>query len=430
MKSSHHSSSNNPKAALTNHFKKIDAAEIKAEKLSLMPSLFLQLQAAPMQLSEYFHTDHYLPYPSYSYELDAVTQIVIYLPARPITPEDFYELALVVSNPDAVFTKSIKIYSGSNEIQRDLASLKHFEYSLLAVAAKVGYVPAIEALNKYLENGDLSAQQHLNAVYIYKQDSSEEIKLSLPKKPVTPQDYFDLAQALLDNEPYKNNYVDIYYGVEIELQKKSLFDFIFNLLSDASKAGHMASRDVIIDSVMEGGIPQANKHFPHIPLKIYKNEKDQIAISLPRIFQTGNELYQLGKNILKIYKIHQDKNENLTGPLKGEYYEILDASKAVTLANIFINIAHDLATKEQLLLTEHTVRCQRNLEVAPLLTLAQKRVPATRVARELPVIMRDLMNSGITLFSLEKQTQVSQAYTVDICSDYSDESASPRSAFN
>jgi hypothetical protein len=176
-------------------------------------------------------------------------------------------------------------------------------------------------------------------LFNYKAGSNEEVALYSLKHPQTPNDFYELAMKIKAGEDrFHGGYFDVYYNGQLA-GPETLKWFMFNILDDAAKAGHLPARHELIEATIKGD-PEARKH---VTLKAYHGIQG-LSIMLPRKFKTSEELRRLGSDLI----IQCQKGNCVDDkPLVGPYYELANAKDAAALGKGLRAFSEELRKLEE-----------------------------------------------------------------------------------
>jgi hypothetical protein len=258
---------------------------------------------------------------SYSYTLylaNTAQDVCVYLHKKPVTAEDFYELAV------AIETKALRADAITvDNAPADAVLRGQFQLSLLQDAAMVGFIPAKQKLA--LRTLNQAARSRFDFLYSYK----EETLLFLAGKPETPEAFYQLAQTIADRSDARVPpvYVCLHNGTA-QASTAALKALQFSLLNDAAKAGYEPAIDAIIDAVILRNDADAKKYFSLEKFNILGYN-----IKLPRRFHTADDYYLLGTALI----IRKDSAHGQ--PVRGHFFEIEDGIYAERLGRTLVQIA-------------------------------------------------------------------------------------------
>jgi hypothetical protein len=181
--------------------------------------------------------------------------------------------------------------------------------------------------------------EHLGVKFLfsYKAGSMEEVALYSLKHPETPDDFYELAMRIkAGKDRFQGGYFDVYHYGEVA-KPEVLKAFMYNILSDAAKAGHPLAKNALIEAVMQGDKAARN----HVTLKEYPIHG--ISIMLPRTFKSAQDLGKLGSDLLKAHRDHKDVVDQ---PLVGPYFELANGKDAEFLGKYLRKLSDDIAKRE------------------------------------------------------------------------------------
>jgi hypothetical protein len=258
------------------------------------------------------------------------TLLTILTHQPPVTPDDFFALALAINNQSLYYDRNVIVCDEAGERVGEQAQII-FIYSILQDAALAGHAGAAKALANLKQ--DAQANHYLcisrfASLYSYK-DTGNFIFLETPL--TLPEEFFDLANRLAQNgKVYVYNANQIVIADAMQLQ-----DFIYALLSDASKAGLPCARAQLINATIAGN--RAARQFV-----TFARFNPDLPILLPCKFVSADQFRMLSTSLIMHGKICLDN----TRPLEGPFYIVPQGNNAVALGYQIRALAKQLSDEE------------------------------------------------------------------------------------
>ncbi|MES2219241.1 MAG: hypothetical protein V4501_12625 [Pseudomonadota bacterium] len=305
----------------------------------------------------------------YAYKIqqtDHTTILTVLTHQKPETASDFFALALAINNQSLYHGKMVMVCDEQGE-RVDEHTRKIFIYSLLQDAALSGHKQAAQALANLEQDARANnyfCRSRFNFLYSYK-NTNKFIFLSGAL--TTPEQFFELAHA-----PTLARDVFVYANHKIlGADGQNLNEFIFNILSDAAKAGHLAAKRQLIDATIEGNA--AARKFV-----TFARYNPDLPILLPRLFVTASDFYKLSISLITHGKYMIGNNCALEGP----FYIVPEGNRAEGIGYQLRKLANNLQREEDNLRKAQIERLKQNTPEAVKQPDVDKPAPASQDAND------------------------------------------------
>jgi hypothetical protein len=248
-----------------------------------------------------------------------------------------YEHELAIAQ-NALFAETQEKSSLNTAAIAEIKAAEASELESLSVEAPQTPMSYEELVYEFQGNLLRDAENHgVKFLFSYKAGSREEVALYSLKHPKTPDDFYELAmQIKAGKDRFQGGYFDVYHYGETATPEV-LTAFMYNILSDAAKAGHPLAKNALIEAIMYGDKAARN----HVTLKEFSIHG--VSIMLPRTFTSAKDLGKLGSDLLKA---HRDHKCVVDQPLVGAYYELANGKDAEMLGKYLRKFSDDIAKRE------------------------------------------------------------------------------------
>ncbi|MDR3477150.1 MAG: hypothetical protein P4M14_03880 [Gammaproteobacteria bacterium] len=201
------------------------------------------------------------------------------------------------------------------------------------------------------------------------------MSLWLETKPTTAEDFYELLHAVNNSDHgYYGDHIEIFYNRADAITKEDFrqmqHEFSCDLLSDASRAGHVRAKEQLMIWAIECEDKVAASKLEYQKF----NCKDDLIIYLPKRFQTADEMERLAKALKK-------------GGV-GVYFWMEKPEHAMFLSNKLLQIVRIMRREEARLAAEMSCQhAQRHVAKQKVAELRPSSVPTIEeVSAQLEVI--------------------------------------------